>query len=49
MALSRCFRPFLCSQNKTLQTLQLSRNQIGDAGAASIGAALAYVQPRLPK
>ncbi len=37
---------FMCSQNKTLQTLGLNRNQIGDAGAASIGNALAYVQSR---
>ena len=32
------------SQNETLQELSLFRNQIGDAGAASIGDALAYVQ-----
>ena len=29
--------------NKTLQTLILTRNQIGNAGAASIGDALTYV------
>ena len=37
---------YLCliySQNNTLQTLRLQNNQIGDAGAASIGVALAYV------
>ncbi len=33
----------ICSQNKTLQTLLLYNNQIGAAGAASIGDALAYV------
>jgi hypothetical protein len=39
----------ICSQNKTLQTLILSKNQIGDAGAVSIGGALAYVLLRHPK
>jgi hypothetical protein len=38
-----------CSTNKTLQTLSLSGNQIGDAGAGSIGGALTYVQSRHPK
>ncbi len=33
----------ICSQNKTLQTLWLDRNHIGDAGAASISGALACV------
>ena len=33
----------ICSQNNTLTELYLSYNQIGDAGAASIGGALAYV------
>ena len=37
-----CLCP-ICSQNKTLQILGLSDNKIGDAGAASIGDALAYV------
>ncbi len=37
----------ICSQNKTLQMLTLS-NQIGDAGAGSIGGALAYVKSRHP-
>jgi hypothetical protein len=32
-----------CSQNHTLTELNLSENQIGDAGATSIGGALAYV------
>jgi hypothetical protein len=31
-----------------LQTLDLGGNQIGDAGAASIGGALAYVLSRQP-
>ena len=45
------FHVFLiaCSTNKTLQTLTLYNNQIGDAGAASIGDALMYVQSRHPK
>jgi hypothetical protein len=38
----------ICSRNKSLQTLSLSNNQIGDVGAALIGGALAYVQSRLP-
>ena len=38
-----------CSTNKTLQVLDLPGNQIGDAGAASIGGALTYVQSRHPK
>ena len=33
----------ICSQNKTLQWLGLDGNQIGDAGATSLGGALAYV------
>jgi hypothetical protein len=33
----------ICSQNNMLQALHLNHNQIGDAGAASIGSALAYV------
>jgi hypothetical protein len=33
----------ICSQNKTLRILWLNDNQIGDAGAVSIGGALAYV------
>jgi hypothetical protein len=33
----------ICSQNNTLTVLGLGSNQIGDAGAASIGGALAYV------
>jgi hypothetical protein len=33
----------ICSQNNTLKKLYLRSNQIGDAGAASIGGALAYV------
>jgi hypothetical protein len=33
----------MCSSNKTLQTLRLQNNQIGDVGAATIGGALAYV------
>ncbi len=33
-----------CSQNKSLQVLVLDQNKIGDAGAASISDALAYVQ-----
>ncbi len=33
----------ICSQNNTLTELSLSENQIGIAGAASIGGALAYV------
>ena len=37
------------STNKTLQKLYLYHNQIGDAGAASIGDALMYVQSRHPK
>ena len=37
----------ICRQNKTLQLLNLDENQIGDAGAVSIGDALAYVQLRL--
>ena len=37
-----CLCP-ICSQNTTLKILALSENQIGDAGAASIGGALAYV------
>ena len=37
-----CVRLF-CSQNNTLQALVLESNKIGDAGAASIGVALAYV------
>jgi hypothetical protein len=39
----------ICSVNKTLQRLYLERNQIGDAGATSIGGALAYVQTSIPK
>jgi hypothetical protein len=37
------------SQNNTLQDLNLTLNNIGDAGAASLGDALAYVQSRHPK
>jgi hypothetical protein len=33
----------ICSSNKTLQMLYLDKTQLGDAGAASIGGALAYV------
>jgi hypothetical protein len=33
----------ICSQNKTLEELYLRDNQIGDAGAVSIGGALAYI------
>jgi hypothetical protein len=36
----------ICSKNQQLHTLALPANQIGDAGAASIGDALAYVQSR---
>jgi hypothetical protein len=39
------FLETICRQNKTLQNLWLFDNQIGDAGAASIGGALAYVTP----
>jgi hypothetical protein len=33
----------ICSKNNTLTVLYLFGNKIGDAGAASIGGALAYV------
>ena len=44
----KVFLCLICSQNKTLQALGLTGNTIGDAGAASIGDALAYVQSRHP-
>jgi hypothetical protein len=43
MGINKVCLCLICSQNKTLQFLYLDHNQIGDAGAASIGGALAYV------
>jgi hypothetical protein len=43
MAIIKVFLCLTCSQNNTLQVFYFTNNQIGDAGAASIGGALEYV------